>query len=75
MIAPAETAVPKMALTIDEAAQALSVCPRTVSRLIERGELVRLSIGNRGFRVSTASIQKWIERQAQEQEAEANGEQ
>jgi excisionase family DNA binding protein len=65
MIAAAHTepAVPKFALTLEETAQSLSVCQRTVTRLIARGELTALKIGNRGLRIPTDEIRAWIARQ------------
>lgn len=36
---------PKLALSLDEAAQALSVSRRTISRLLSRGELRKTSYG------------------------------
>jgi excisionase family DNA binding protein len=64
MIAPAPAPVPKLALNLEEAAESLSVCQRTVTRLIERGELTAIKIGNRGIRISVRELEGWIARQA-----------
>jgi excisionase family DNA binding protein len=52
----------KLLVTTREAAKLLSVCERTVSRLIARGELPAVRIGPRGIRVSVESLRKWIKK-------------
>lgn len=51
-----------LALTIAAAAEALSVSPRTVRRLIDRGELAPIRIG-RSVRLSTEDLHAYIDRQ------------
>jgi excisionase family DNA binding protein len=63
MIAQSEATIPKLLLSLPEAAEALSVCERTISRLITRGELKPIRIGTRGVRVSVADLQSMIARQ------------
>jgi excisionase family DNA binding protein len=63
MIAPVENNVPKLLLSLSEAAEALSVCERTVSRLVQRGEISKVMIGNRGIRIPVASLENWIRKQ------------
>jgi excisionase family DNA binding protein len=63
MIAAATNPTPKMLFTLAEAAEALSVHERTLSRLIRRGEIRAVRIGPRGVRVSVAELQRWIESQ------------
>lgn len=56
---------PPVALLLDarEAAQALSVCERTLRDLAKRGEIHPVRIGRRCVRYSVADLQAWIERQ------------
>ena len=63
MIAPVESTALKLLLTLPEAAESLSVCERTITRLISRGELHAVRIGPRGVRVAVAELQAWIARQ------------
>jgi excisionase family DNA binding protein len=63
VIAQAENPIPKLLLSLPEAAEALSVCERTISRLISRGELKPVRIGTRGVRVATADLEGWIAKQ------------
>jgi excisionase family DNA binding protein len=63
MIAPVEPAVRKLALTLSETAESLSVCERTVTRLIARGELRAVRIGPRGLRVAVSDIEAWMAKQ------------
>ena len=51
-----------LALTLNAAAEALSVSPRTVRRLLDAGELGRVKIG-RAVRVSSASLHAYVDRQ------------
>jgi excisionase family DNA binding protein len=51
-----------LALTLDAAAEALSVSPRTVRRLLDAGELGRVKIG-RAVRVHAGSLRAYVERQ------------
>ena len=46
--------------TLDESAKQLSVSPRTVRRMMERGELPWVRIG-RAIRIPGESIKKWID--------------
>ena len=65
MIAPIESTLPKLLFSIPEAAESCSVCERTISRLISRGELHAIKIGNRGVRVAVAELQRWIDKQVE----------
>lgn len=49
-------------LTLDHAADALSISARTVRRLIDRGELTPIRIG-RAVRLSTEDLRAYIDRQ------------
>ena len=49
-------------LTLEHAAQRLSISPRSVRRLIERGELAPIRIG-RCVRLSTEDLRAYIDRQ------------
>lgn len=49
-----------LALTLAAAAECLSVSPRTVRRLMDAGQLRRVSIG-RSVRVSAASVRAFVE--------------
>ena len=65
MIAPVESStVFKLLLSLPEAADTLSVCERTVTRLIQRGELRAIKVGPRGVRVAVSDLQSWIAKQA-----------
>jgi excisionase family DNA binding protein len=52
----------KALLTLEEAASLLSLSPRTLSRLLRRGEIPTVRIG-RLVRVRTSDIHSWVERQ------------
>ena len=52
----------KALLTLEEAASILSLSPRTLSRLLHRGEIPTVRIG-RLVRVRTSDIHSWVERQ------------
>lgn len=52
----------KALLTLEEAASILSLSPRTLSRLLRRGEIPTVRIG-RLVRIRTADIHSWVERQ------------
>ncbi|MGB5833282.1 MAG: helix-turn-helix domain-containing protein [Thiohalocapsa sp.] len=49
-----------LAITLYAAAEALSVSPRTIRRLLDAGDLQRVRIG-RAVRVSTASIRSYVD--------------
>lgn len=51
----------RIALTIDEAGRRLGVSPSTVRRLLERGELARVTLG-RAVRVLARSVDELAER-------------
>jgi excisionase family DNA binding protein len=63
MITQSEKSVPKLLLTLPEAAESLSCCERTISRLVSRGELKAVLIGTRGVRIAVADLQGWIAKQ------------
>jgi len=52
-----------LALTLDAAAESISVSPRTVPRLLDAGELGRVKIG-RAVRVHAESLRAYVERQS-----------
>lgn len=54
----------KALLTLDEAAEMLSLSPRTLSRLLQRGEIPAVRIG-RLVRVRTCDVHTWVDRQAE----------
>lgn len=53
--------MPKILLTIEEAADALSIGRSTVYTLLETGELERVKVG-RAARVTAASIEAYVAR-------------
>ncbi len=52
----------KALLTLEEAASVLSLSPRTLSRLLRRGEIPTVRIG-RLVRVRTSDLHSWVDRQ------------
>jgi excisionase family DNA binding protein len=60
-----------LALTLAAAAEALSVSPRTVRRLLDAGDLASVRIG-RALRVSAVSVRAFVER-AQDQSVALRG--
>jgi excisionase family DNA binding protein len=50
-----------LALTIDETAARLHVSPRTVRRMIERGDLVSFHVG-RAHRIAVSEVDAFIRR-------------
>ncbi len=52
----------RLLLTLQETAKALSVAPRTVRRLIERGELPKVKVG-RCVRVPADAVQAWVDKE------------
>ncbi len=56
------TPQPPLLLSIKQAAQALSLCERTIWDLVKKGELPHVKVGRRVL-FSPASLQSWIERQ------------
>lgn len=52
---------PPVAITIAEAARRLAVSPMTIRRLLERGELFRVTVG-RSVRVLTRSVDELAEK-------------
>lgn len=58
----------KALLTLEEAASILSLSPRTLSRLLRRGEIPTVRIG-RLVRIRTADVHSWVERQEQTHDA------
>lgn len=61
----------KALLTLEEAASILSLSPRTLSRLLRRGEIPTVRIG-RLVRVRTSDIHSWVERQDEMREEPAS---
>lgn len=55
------SAIEPLLLTLDAAAEQLSVSTRTVRRLLGAGELIPVKIG-RAIRVSTASVHAYVDR-------------
>jgi len=60
-LSPTSVPTPKLLLTIREAAEALSVCAKTVSNLTRRGELPVVRIGS-AVRYDLADLQTFIDR-------------
>jgi hypothetical protein len=65
----APSAEVRLLLTAHEAAEALAICPRTLSTLTRRGELHPIRLGGRGLsaralRYSVRDLEAWITRQA-----------
>lgn len=58
----ADTTVPRLLLTVPEAAHVLSVGSRAVWLMLDRGELPRVKIGH-STRIPIAAITQWIEDQ------------
>jgi excisionase family DNA binding protein len=55
--------IPKLLLTAPEAAEALSVCPRTLWELTHSGEIPVVRIG-RLVRYDVRALQRWIDEKA-----------
>jgi hypothetical protein len=73
-----DSAGPRLLLTSKQAAQALSVSPRTLWDLTRRGELKPLRLPGRGvaaraLRYSVEDLQNWIRRTTEAEPAQANG--
>jgi excisionase family DNA binding protein len=58
----AEPRMPQL-LTPEAVATSLAISPRSVRRLIERGELVGIKIGERKLRIAPDDFEAYIERQ------------
>jgi len=63
--------VPRLALTIREAGEAVSLSPRTVEELIRVGELRVKRVGRRVL-VPVASLERWLAEQADSQSEKDN---
>lgn len=61
-------------LTLRSVARLLRVCPRTVSRMIERGELLGCRVGKRSTRVPLAEIFDYVRRMTLYEENEEKNE-
>lgn len=59
MDAPKNATQPQLLLTIQQAAERLGVCPRTVYALIDSGRLQRLKIG-RSARIAAADLDGFV---------------
>lgn len=62
--------VPRIALSIEEAARALSLSPRTVEELARRGELPAFRVGKRWL-FAVQALRRWADEQTA---AQAGGE-
>ncbi|MDA7978989.1 MAG: helix-turn-helix domain-containing protein [Pirellulales bacterium] len=55
----------RLLLDAREAAQALSICERTLRGLVARGELAVVRIGRRCVRYPVEVLERWIAQQSQ----------
>ena len=53
--------VPALALSVDDAAKALSLCGRSVEALVRSGELHHVRVGRRVL-IPTKQIVQWLDR-------------
>ena len=60
---PRVSPVPRMALSMEEAGQSISLCSKTVSRLIADGDLRCVTVGTRRL-VPVTEIQRWLDRES-----------
>lgn len=52
--------LPRLVLSTSEVAETLSVCNSTVRRMIQRGDLERVTIGKRRIGVPVRAVEKYI---------------
>jgi len=55
--------VPRLALSLEEVAQAVGLCSKTVSALIHDGRLLSVRVGTRHL-VPVSEIQRWLDAEA-----------
>lgn len=55
--------IPRLALSLQEAAQAVGVCGKTVSALIHDGRLRSVRVGTRHL-VPISELQRWLDTEA-----------
>ena len=58
--------MPDEVLTVQEVAQQMKVSERTVRNWIEKEGLPAFPIGKRGYRVTKADLDKWVEERKQQ---------
>lgn len=69
---PRVSPVPRMALSLEETGQSISLCSKTVSRLIADGELGCVTVGTRRL-VPLTEIQRWLDRESAEDSRKESG--
>ena len=57
------SAVPRLALSVEEAARSVGLCSKTVSKLIHEGRLRCVQVGTRRL-LPVAEIQRWLDAEA-----------
>ncbi len=55
--------VPRLSLSMEETAQAIGLCSKTVGKLIADGRLRCVTVGTRRL-VPISELQKWLDREA-----------
>ncbi|MDA0284783.1 MAG: excisionase family DNA-binding protein [Planctomycetota bacterium] len=60
---PRVSPVPRLALSMEETAQAIGLCGKTVGKLIADGRIRFVSVGTRRL-VPLTEIQRWLDREA-----------
>lgn len=63
--------VPRLALSIEEAGQAVGLCGKTVSKLIADGRLRSVRVGTRHL-LPVSELQRWLDREAGPAEGEVS---
>ncbi len=54
--------IPALALSVDDAAKALSLCPASVELLVKTGELHHVRFGKRRILIPVKQIVAWLDR-------------
>ena len=57
--------VPKVALSVAEAAEAMSLSPRTIEAMVKAGELPTVRVGRRVL-LPVAALSTWLDEQTQQ---------
>ena len=57
--------VPKLALSIEEASEALALSPRTVEKLVRLGQLPVVRVGRRVL-LPVSALQAWLDSQTEQ---------
>jgi len=63
---PSLQQIPLLLLTIEQAARALSISPRTLQALSANGEIPVVRVARRCIRYSPDDLQRWVESQKQQ---------